>query len=197
MDNGNGLGTRLHQPIAFSQLITSKSHKALTQKYACAFNSSHTKLIPNITELEIPSECLGMGSKNWCMHCVANWTRHLKRPINMNIIWMNESSAVLSILLWMPVPAWIYGYPRSSDTEIWFWHPSREGLTWCLNRSMTGSVILWSSLPCFFTFCHSAVPTSCSVFLLLVNWLPWQFVILTLHWIHLHQSCSFIPRKPL
>jgi len=103
-------------------------------KYAWAFNSNHTKLLPNITELDIPSECLGMGSKNWFMHCVANWKRHLKRPISMNMIWMNESSAVLSILLWMPVTAWIYGYPWSSDMEIWFCHPSREGLTWYLNR---------------------------------------------------------------
>jgi len=29
--------------------------------------------------------------------------------------------------------AWTYGYLQSSDSENWLCHPSREGLTRCLN----------------------------------------------------------------
>ena len=43
--------------------------------------------------------------------------------------WMNEWAKYYPCIL----NAWIYGYLQSSDSENWLCHPSREGLTRCLN----------------------------------------------------------------
>jgi len=62
-------------------------------------------------------------------------------------------------------------------------------------------VLLNSTLGCC-SGCHGNIAgvkqvfhRNCLVFGPEINWLPWQFLTLTLPWIHLHQSCSFIPRR--